>query len=194
MSRLTPRSLASGRRAAACAAGSGDARGQAADTTPRQASPPARPLWSCPKCGRRFATRHQTHTCAKLDLRHHFQGRPGAIRQLYKAFVKAVRAIGPVTVLPEKTRIAFQTRMSFAQLTPRSTHMSGHLVLAEVSSSKRFHRIETISPRNHVHHFRLVSPAELDAEFTALLAQAYAVGNQEHLVRKSNGAARSRRG
>ena len=38
--------------------------------------------------------------------------------------------LGPVTVLPEKTRIAFQTRMSFAQITPRMKWLDGHVVLA----------------------------------------------------------------
>jgi hypothetical protein len=47
------------------------------------------------------------------------QGLPAEIRKLYDAFVDALRAIGPIIVLPEKTRIAFQVRMSFAQLTPR---------------------------------------------------------------------------
>jgi hypothetical protein len=34
-----------------------------------------------------------------------------------------------------------------------------------------------------VHHFKLDSTTFLDAEFQGLLAQAYAVGNQEHLRR-----------
>jgi hypothetical protein len=32
-----------------------------------------------------------------------------------------------------------------------------------------------------VHEFRLASPAEVDQEFTAWLAEAYRVGAQEHL-------------
>lgn len=49
------------------------------------------------------------------------------------------------------------------------------------SGHPRFRRIDTISPRNHVHHFRLVSPADVDAEFQSWLRDAYAVGAQEHL-------------
>ena len=49
-------------------------------------------------------------------------------------------------------------------------------------ADRRFTRIETISPRNHVHAFRLDSVDQLDAGFAALAREAYAVGCQEHLV------------
>ena len=138
-------------------------------------------LWKCPDCGRAFANRNQSHACAPLDLQHHFRGRDPAVLGLYRAFLKVLRGIGPVTVLAEKTRIAFQARISFAQLAPRRHHLSGHLLLARVARSAKFHRIDSLSPRNHVHHFRLESAQFLDREFAALLRAAYAVGNQEHL-------------
>ena len=142
-------------------------------------------LWRCPRCGRAFANRNQSHACGLHDLEHHFEGKSAAIRALYEAFVKALRSIGPVTVLPEKTRIAFQVRMSFAQLTPRLRWMDGHLVLARRFENARFRKIETFSPRNHLYHFRLHSASELDAEFRAWLKEAYAVGAQEHLRTKA---------
>ena len=43
-----------------------------------------------------------------------------------------------------------------------------------------------MSARNHVHFFRLTSPEELNAEFRAWLAEAYAVGQQAHLERGEN--------
>jgi hypothetical protein len=123
-----------------------------------------------------------------LDLEHHFRGRSPIVAHLFRAFLAALEAIGPVTVLPEKTRIAFQTRMSFAQLTPRTTCLVGHLVLAAPSSSAKFSKIESHSARNHVHHFRLEDETFLDSEFRAVLAQAYAVGNQQHHARRERGA------
>jgi hypothetical protein len=98
--------------------------------------------------------------------------------------VAAIRRIGPVRILPEKTRIAFQVRMSFAQVTPKSKWLDGHVVLARRFEHPRFRRIQTISPRNHVHSFRITSPSDIDAEFTSWLAEAYSVGEQRHLERK----------
>jgi hypothetical protein len=151
-----------------------------------RAALPLKPLWSCPACRRAFAHRNQSHACAPLELGHHFRARAPQVRALYLAFVAALRRLGPVRVLPEKTRIAFQTRMSFAQLTPRRHYLTGHLVLAERRVSPKFLRIDTISPRNHVHHFRLESASFLDAQFRALLRAAYAVGNQQHIRGSAN--------
>lgn len=147
----------------------------------------SRPLWQCPRCHRRFANRNQTHTCARLqDIEHHFRGKDPAVRKLFDAVRRAVRACGPVIVLPEKSRIAFQVRMSFAQVTPRQRWLDGHVVLARRRPHPRFRKIETFSPRNHVHHFRLMEPAEIDADFKSWIQEAYAVGAQEHLRRGRN--------
>jgi len=94
-----------------------------------------------------------------------------------------VLALGPVEVLPEKTRIALHVRMSFAAFIPRVHWLTGHLVLARQAGSCRFLKAEQLSPRNVVHTFRLTSPADVDTEFISWLAEAYQVGCQQHLGR-----------
>jgi hypothetical protein len=145
---------------------------------------PTRPLWTCPKCERRFANRNQSHACGRHDLASHLRGRPAWVQALYRAFVRHARACGPLKVLPEKTRIAFQVRMSFAAVHLGRAGLRGHLVLSKRTPDRHFWRIDTISARNHVHHFQLHSVAELDRGFDALLRAAYAVGEQRHLARR----------
>jgi hypothetical protein len=143
-----------------------------------------RPLWRCKKCGRYFANRNQSHACGRHDLEHHFSGKPPEIRALFEQMVAAIRAFGPVRILPEETRIAFQVRISFAQVTPRVNWLDGHVVLARRFEHPRFRKVQTISPRNHVHTFRLTTPGDVDAEFCAWLAEAYAVGEQRHIQKR----------
>lgn len=134
-------------------------------------------MWTCPECGRSFASRNQTHTCAALgNLDQHFARADPQVRATFDAVLTAVSAIGPVQVLAEKTRIALQVRMSFAAFMPRRRWLNGHLVLARRIDSPRFVRVETLSPRNVVHSFRLTAPDDVDEEFTAWLAEAYQVG------------------
>ena len=142
---------------------------------------PERPLWLCPRCQRYFANRNQSHFCGQHDLATHFHGKPPEIRAIFDAVLQAIRRCGPVTVLPEKTRIAFQVRMSFAQVTPRSRWVDGHVVLARRLEHLRFRRIDTISRRNHVHHFRFTAVSEVDMEAEGWFREAYAVGQQRHL-------------
>jgi Domain of unknown function (DUF5655) len=138
------------------------------------------PLWPCPDCGRTFANRNQTHTCAPLgDLDRHFASCDVAVRETFDRIVHVAGSFGPVTVLPEKTRIALHVRMSFAAFTPRRHWLNGHLVLARRIDSPRFTRVETYSPRNVLHAFRLTSPSDVDDEFAGRLAEAYRAGRQE---------------
>jgi len=139
-------------------------------------------MWECPACGRRFANRNQSHACAPLGtLDRHFAHASPAVRETFERVLAVVSGLGPVEVLPEKTRIALHVRMSFAAFTPRRRWLGGHLVLARRVDSPRFRRVQVISPRNVVHEFRLASPAEVDQQFAAWLAEAYRVGAQEHL-------------
>jgi Domain of unknown function (DUF5655) len=147
------------------------------------AKPPrqAKPLWQCPICRRRFANRNQSHACGRYHLKSHFEGKPFGVRQLYKLLVAQIRQSGPVTILPEKTRIAFQVRMSFAAIQVQSSRIVGHLVLAHRHERPCFHRIDSISRHNHVHHFRLETPQDLNRELCRFIESAYAVGQQKHL-------------
>jgi uncharacterized protein DUF5655 len=96
-----------------------------------------------------------------------------------------IKKSGPVKVLPEKTRIAFQVRMSFIAVQVRRDYLIGHFVFARRVEHPRFVRVETFSPRNHLHAFRVDRLEDLDEEFGAWVREAYAVGEQKHLRKKS---------
>ena len=95
----------------------------------------------------------------------HFRGKGSEVRALFDAVVAALRA------------------MSFAQVTPRQRWLDGHLVLARRLEHPRFRQVQTFSPRNHRHLFRLTSLDEVDEEFRGWLREAYRVGEQRHLDR-----------
>ncbi len=148
------------------------------------------PLWKCPRCGRRFANRNQSHWCAPLTpLSAHFKGKSPAVRRLCRAFVAAVRQAarskrGSVKILSEKSCIGFQARITFATIAVQKSALRGHLVLARPVRDQRFLHVLSPSPRNHIHDFRLTDPKQLDHRFRRFLAEAYAVGQQEHLRRR----------
>ncbi len=141
------------------------------------------PLWKCPKCGRSFANRNQSHFCARHTLSEHLAGKSPRATALFRDFARLVRRCGPVRVLPEKTRIAFQVRMSFAAISLRRDRITCHVVLARRLDHPRFSKIEYISPRNQVHYFTISSSEELDGDVVAWLREAYEVGQQRHLSR-----------
>lgn len=141
----------------------------------------SRELWKCPRCERRFANLNQSHSCFLQPLEAHFRKKAITAEKLFSALRKAIESNGPVTIISSKTRIGFQTRMTFAAVSLRKHYLVGHLVLASRTPDERFTKIERLSPRNHVHHFELRDVRQLDARFRTLICKAYAVGNQEHL-------------
>ncbi len=142
-------------------------------------------MWTCPRCGRTFANRNQTHTCRPLgELERHFAGKDAAVKETFAHILAIVRGLGPVEVLPEKTRIALHVRMSFAAFSAKKHWLDGHVVLARRVHSARFKRVYVVSPRNVVHEFRLTSPRDVDSEVASWLREAYSVGEQKHLARR----------
>src|SRR5947207_13804362 len=129
-------------------------------------------MWRCSECGRRFANRNQSHACGRYSLSSHFEGKSPAVRAIFNKLLRVARKNGPIIVLPEKTRIAFQVRMSFAAFVVRRNWVDGHVVLARRVENRRFRRIETFSPRNHPHAFRLESVDDLDREVSSSMSAA----------------------
>jgi hypothetical protein len=81
---------------------------------------------------------------------------------------------------------------------PRCSHACGRYTLASQFAGTPAHirrlfdavreavrRLDTISARNHVHHFRLSRLTDVDAEFRGWLAEAYGVGQQHHLSERT---------
>ena len=119
-----------------------------------------------------------SHSCCRLTEDEFFAGRD-AQRRLYRAFLAAAERCGPLAVNVNKTRISFQARARFASVN-RVTRdgLACHLWLKRRLASPRFTRVEHLPPGNYVHHFKLADPAELDAEMTGWIAEAYEVGMQ----------------
>jgi Domain of unknown function (DUF5655) len=138
-------------------------------------------MWQCRRCGRLFANQNQPHSCIVVPVEAHLEGKPEHVIRLYRRFAQMVKRCGPVRMAPTKTRIGFQVRMIFAAVTVKQQRLDGHLVLARRFDHPRFARIDSLSPRNHVHHFRIRSLDELDGELQRLVCEAYAVGQQKHL-------------
>ena len=139
-------------------------------------------MWTCPRCGRSFAQRNQTHTCAPLgDVERHFAGTEPHVRATFDAVLAVLDGVGPYDVLAEKSRIALHVRMSFAAFMPRKRWLRGHLVLARAAEHPCFVEVQTFSPHNVLHEFVLPVPADVDEAFAALVRESYRVGEQQHL-------------
>jgi hypothetical protein len=141
-----------------------------------------RPLWTCPKCGHRFVTRNLWHSCSNHRLADHFKGKDPIVRELFNHFRALVREHGPVTVIAQKTRIVFMTRVRFGGAVTHQQSIDIGLWLTQRVTHPCLTRIETFGPNSYGHHFRFTRLEDMDEAFAALIPEAYAVGRQEHLL------------
>ena len=147
-----------------------------------QLMPTSNALWKCESCGRPFANRNQTHSCGRFTVAQFLEGKSPEAVHLYNIFAAAIERLGDVITAPAKTRIGFQVRMIFASVNRLNDYgLVAHVVFARRLEHPRFTKVESISPRNHVHHFVIQHAGEIDKEVKAWLREAHAVGKQEHL-------------
>lgn len=139
-----------------------------------------KPLWTCPKCRHRFVTRNMWHSCSNYTLESHFGGKEPSVRLVFDKLLALVQRCGPVTVIPQKTRIAIQARVRFAGGVARKNWFDAALWLTRRVEHPCLRRVETFGPKSYGLHFRLTRPDDLDEGFAALVREAYAVGCQEH--------------
>ena len=146
----------------------------------------SRRLWTCPKCDREFVNRNMPHSCGQYSVKQFLADKSQFAISLYEHFSALIDDCGPVKVAPAKTRIGFQVRMIFAAVNKLDDKgLEAHVVLTRRLRSSRFRRIEMMTPKCYVHHFRLESQTEMDDEVKEWLREAYRVGTQEHLGRRA---------
>ncbi len=140
-----------------------------------------RRLWKCPKCGERFVTRKMWHSCGKFSLADLFARSEPQVLLIFRAFARMVRNTGPAHMIPQKTRVVFQTRMRFAGAMPRKSHLLCTFILPREVKSVRMRKILKFSPHCYLYHLPVRSVAELDNNVARWLKEAYAVGDQKYV-------------
>lgn len=158
-------------------------------------------MWRCPKCGRRFANANQWHSCAVQTLDYHFAGKAPRLRRLYRRLLTLARRLGPVTVVPQKGKIALYGRVTFAGVRVERGALRVGLMLSrrltqpeQRQTAAHCVSITSYLPNRHGHSFRIHAARDFDAGFLELLAEAYALGRQAgRRPRTDRGATRRRR-
>jgi hypothetical protein len=139
-----------------------------------------RPLWTCERCGKSFVTRNMYHSCTVVPLDSHFKDRPTALR-LFETLRSAIEELGPVTVVPNKSGIAFMTRVRFGGVRVRKDYLLVSFWLKRRITSPRIVKYEEYGPHDFGYLFELREPDGIDLEVREWLREAWAVGRQDHL-------------
>jgi hypothetical protein len=148
-------------------------------------------VWTCPHCGAPFANPDASHSCVSVDIAAHFANAAPAVRGAFDRLVELAQVDGPVSVVPQKTRIVLAAPMRFLAIQVRRDRLIGHVlhelpvehpVVAEIVP-------DAYGSGLYLHRLSIQSPGDLDANFARLIRDAARrVGRRERL-RDRNGRA-----
>jgi len=95
-------------------------------------------------------------------------------RQMYRRFERMIARCGEYHVSPAKTRIAFLGRVRFAGVTSISEEgMTCSFALPYPLRSRRFVKVEELTPGWWGHWLRVLHPRQLDGQLQAWLRRSY---------------------
>jgi len=146
---------------------------------PERSSP--RPLWTCPRCRRRFANRNQSHSCGQFTVEQLLDGKPPAVVELYDRLAECLQRCGEVVIAPTKTRILFKVRTVFASVAVARDRLDLLFVLGRRLTSRRIKKAQREYP-GVVHFVRIERPDDLDDDLDGWLQEAY-----DHRKREDGG-------
>jgi len=132
----------------------------------------AKPLWSCPSCGRKFANRNQAHSCGRFTVEDLLAGKPPEIVEWYERLVDMIQRCGDVVVAPTKTRILFKVRTVFAAVGLCKNWLDVVFVLGRHVKHGRIRKIQDEYPGS-VHTLRIEKAEELDGTLAGWLQEAH---------------------
>lgn len=140
-------------------------------------------LWSCPDCGRRFVNANQWHSCGNQELADVLEGVSDRARAIYDEIETELEAVDGLRVHPQKTRIAFITRMTFAGVRLARRWVDLSFIIDEPVDDPRIRRIDLYGPTSFAHEVRLEDVDAVDADVKGWLARSVRRGDQETLDR-----------
>ena len=144
-------------------------------------------MWTCPKCKQKFVNANQWHSCGQNTVDNFLANKTEKAIELYDYIITEFGKIGDFELHPAKTRIALNKKMRFASINRLGKNfLDGHLVFTEkFDGSPCFHRIEIVTKRAFVHHFRLYSKDDLTDELKKYMRLAYKIGTRQHLEKEN---------
>ncbi len=121
------------------------------------------------------------HSCVRLSLTHHFAGRPPELREAFDKWLALFRRVGPVRVIPQKSRICFQVRIRFAGAVVHNSWLDAGVWLPGRVEHPLLVRVEDFQNYNshgYGHHFKFTDPRQVDDSFLPWVRESYEIGAQ----------------
>ena len=143
-------------------------------------------MWICPKCKHKFANTNHLHSCGSYTIEYFLRDKSDKAIDIFNTFIKTYQKIGDLELHPVKTKIALETKTRFCSINKIGIDfLDGHLVFMETHTDNFcFYKIENLSDKFYLHHFRLYNKSEINDELIKYMKLAYNMDTRKHPERK----------
>jgi hypothetical protein len=134
-------------------------------------------MWTCLKCGRRFKTANQSHSCAKIDIADHFKNKPEIIKKIYDKIIETVNQIGEVNIVAVKSAIFLKTNSTYIEIKPKKKFLLIAFYLDKEVKEFPITRTVQLSKNRIVHIIHFDHPDGINRRVKSWLKQSYMLIN-----------------
>jgi hypothetical protein len=131
------------------------------------------PLWTCPRCKRKFERRGQRHSCRAFPLSQHFAGKPGG-KLLYEKFKVAVKEqLGSFKTESLDCCIHFVSTFTFAAVKILNDKIRVDFSLSRKIKSNRINQSVQLSANRYLYFITISTEAEIDMTLMKWIEEAH---------------------
>ena len=129
------------------------------------------PVWTCPKCKRRFTRANQRHACGTGDRAEVLRNRSPEIVGLYEALERFATSLGPVEFVTRERYVLLRSNRIFADAVVMSDCLRLAIHLSRKVDHKLFTRVG--ADRKRVTHVAKLHDVEEFKAMKPFLREAY---------------------
>ena len=130
--------------------------------------------WTCPNCEREFGRARQAHVCHPgISVAEFLSRQPSWVIEVYAAVIDALKVAGPVHEDAVDVGVFLKSDRTIAQFRPQVRSAQLWIFLPDRYEDERVSRIVTTGADRYVHLVKLSSPADVDEQVRAWLAESY---------------------
>jgi hypothetical protein len=130
-------------------------------------------LWECPKCGRQFEKRNQSHSCKKYPLEQHFIGKINGQLLYEKLKLTLEKTFDLFKIESLACCIHFVSTFTFTAVKVIKDKISIDFSLNHKVINKRIKQITPISKNRFLHSIDVFTEAEIDEELVEWIREAH---------------------
>ena len=132
-------------------------------------------LWQCPRCGRLFAKRNQSHACVSYSIDDHFRSKPDSLREVFDLLLAKISQFGPVRTDAVKSAINLAKNYHFVMIYVLRDSLKLEFALGRELKSERIIHTQKLGVNRYTYYVKLANKEDIDDQMLSWLKESYSL-------------------